>query len=101
MQPRVSRTPDLRNLEELRHGSAEVDKVDRLGNIITEAGGDALLLNVGHDVGGEGNDGHLGQIRRLLPLTDFAAGLVAILAGHVKIALGRISQYSYSSLPSG
>lgn len=43
--------------EELRQCCRQIDEVNRLGDIVAEAGLDALVLDVGHDVGGECNDG--------------------------------------------
>jgi hypothetical protein len=73
--------------EESGQGAAEIDKVDWLGDIVTEAGRDAFLLNVGHDVGREGDDGHLGEFSLHLPVSDLSTGLVTIFTRHVKIAL--------------
>lgn len=38
------------NSEELGHGSAQVNEVDWLRDIVAESGGNAFVLNIGHDV---------------------------------------------------
>lgn len=43
--------------EELRQRCRQIDKVNRLRDIIAEASLDALILNVGHDIGGQRNNG--------------------------------------------
>ena len=42
--------------EKLRHGSAKIDKVHRFRDVVAKACRDALVLNIGHDVGRECND---------------------------------------------
>lgn len=45
--------------KELRQRPTEINKVDRLGDIVVEASINALFLHIRHDIGRERNDGQL------------------------------------------
>lgn len=45
--------------KELRQCCRQVDEVNRLSDIVAKAGFDAFILNIGHDIGGQRNDGQL------------------------------------------
>src|SRR5688572_11223855 len=66
---------------------AQIDKVNRLRDVIIEASLHALLLDVTHDVSRESNDGKRRIAIPCFPLADLAAGLIPILARHVEITL--------------
>lgn len=74
-------------IEEITHECAEGFEVDGLGDVVAEAGFDTFVEDVGHDVCGEGDDGHPRMFFLLLPSANFATGLVAVFVWHVKIAL--------------
>ena len=78
-----------RRIQQPTHRLAQILKVNRLGDVVVEAGLQALVEDVGHDVGGEGDDGHARVGVGGFPGADLAAGLVAVFAGHVEVALWR------------
>lgn len=51
MPQKESRQARNLSLEELGHGSAEVDEVDRFRDVVAKSRRDTLVLNIRHDIG--------------------------------------------------
>lgn len=73
--------------KELRQCCRQVDEVNRLSDIVAEARFDAFVLNIGHDIGGQRNDGQLLSSILLFPFSNLSTGLVTVFTRHVEIAL--------------
>lgn len=88
----LKKTSQKASSKKLRQRPAEINKVDRLRDIIIKPGLDTLVLHIRHDVGRQSDDGQRGALGTeaaalCLPGADFAAGLVAVFARHVEVAL--------------
>jgi hypothetical protein len=75
-------------LEELGHGSTEIDKVDWFRDVVAKSRRDTLVLDIRHDVGGQGDDRDAREVSRLFPEPNLTTGLVAVFAWHMEITLG-------------
>ena len=81
------RSSRIVGIEEVDHDGFELLELDGLGDVRVEADFGALGVDVAEDVGRQSDHGSR-WIRVLpFPFADFAAGLVAVFVGHVKIAL--------------
>lgn len=74
--------------EELGQRGRQVDEVDRFSDVVTEACFNALVLDIGHDVCRERDDGHVLVLVVFFPVSDLRTRLVAIFARHVEVTLG-------------
>jgi len=74
-------------IHERHEHSAELFEVDGFCEVAVKAGIDTLLVDVAKDVGRERDDGLVRLLGLFLPSAQLFARLVAVLVGHVEIAL--------------
>lgn len=75
--------------EELDDDIAQVAPLDGFHAVVGEAGLGGLAPAFGHDVGGEGDHGHVWIVVLVFPFADATACGVAVHTGHFDVGLGR------------
>ncbi len=74
-------------IQKVAHHCAESFEIHWFGNIVAESSFNALVKNVSHDVGRQGDNGHSRVGFVPFPFPNLAAGLVSIFIWHMKVAL--------------
>ncbi len=85
-------------IEQIAHGLTQILEIDGLRHITIETRFDAFFEDVRHHIRGQRDDRHARVRVSCFPGADFAACLVAIFAGHVKVALYPLAPYESRSM---
>lgn len=74
-------------VKKAHHHFAQFIVLDRLGHIVIEPCASSIFDLFAHGVRGKSHDGYLRVMVALFPVANFFAGFIAILDGHLDVAL--------------